>query len=166
MPRYGLLIAACAAGLAFLVAPGHRSPLLIYNGSPSAPVGFYLRAGHTPSLGDYVIVRTVDAAPAYARERGFDDRSDRFIKRVAAVAGARVCARGNQVSVGSIVVTRYVRDDVRRPLPAWQGCRLLDPDEVFLLGDTDDSFDSRYWGPLRRSQIDGAWRPLRRAREG
>ena len=41
------------------------------------------------------------------------------------------------------------------PLIGLQGA-----DEVFLLGDTADSFDSRYWGPVRLTAIDGVWRPL------
>ncbi|MBY0565718.1 MAG: S26 family signal peptidase [Hyphomonadaceae bacterium] len=44
-------------------------------------------------------------------------------------------------------------------LPTWTGCRTL-RDEVFLLGDTPDSFDGRYWGPTSVELIEGAWRAI------
>ena len=45
-------------------------------------------------------------------------------------------------------------------LPAWRECRILAPDEVFLLGDTPGSFDSRYFGPVRRSDVVGVYREV------
>src|SRR5688572_16655202 len=106
MARRALLSGlVAAAGLAVLCAGG-ADPLVIYNGSPSAPVGFYLRTALSPSAGAFVTVRAAAVAPAYARLRGFDDESDRFIKRVAAGAGARVCAHGDRVMVGGETVRR------------------------------------------------------------
>ena len=148
-------ISACAMAV-------HASPLLIYNPSPSIPVGFYWRADGTPQLGDFVIMRAARAAPVYARERDFSDRTDRFIKRIAAASGQRVCADGDHVSIDETrVVYRLRADKLGRPLPTWSGCRTLAPNEVFLLGDTADSFDGRYWGPVHVQDIDGPWRPVR-----
>ncbi|KAF0180773.1 MAG: putative conjugal transfer protein [Caulobacteraceae bacterium] len=134
---------------------------VIYNGSPSVPVGFYIRDQRPLGLGAYVTLRAEDAAPAYAQLRDFTDRTDRFIKRVAATGGARICADGDRVILpGDGVVERVSRDTAGRELPTWQGCRTLGADEVFLVGDTADSFDSRYWGPVRRDVIEGVWRRL------
>lgn len=135
-------------------------PVLIFNASPSVPAGFYLRTDAPPALGAFVTVRAAAVAPAYARARGFSDASDRFIKRVAAGGGENVCAHGDTVSLGARVVTRASHDSVGRALPRWTGCRTLAADEVFLIGDTPDSFDSRYWGPVGLSKIDGVWTPV------
>jgi type IV secretory pathway protease TraF len=139
----------------------HSAPALIYNPSPSVPRGFYVRDQGPVRLGDFVTLRAGDASQAYAQARDFTDRTDRFIKRVAAVGGTQVCAEGDRVTVpGRGAVARLERDTAGRFLPSWDGCRTLAADEAFLLGDTADSFDSRYWGPVRLTAIDGVWRPL------
>ena len=140
----------------------HASPVLIYNPSPSVPVGFYWRGAGTPFIGDLVSVPSLIAAPGFAGARDFDDRTDKFIKRIAAASGQVVCARGGQVSIDGVrVVDRLPHDKMGRALPSWSGCRMLKADEIFLLGDTADSFDGRYWGPVSLRVVDGPWRPLR-----
>lgn len=147
-------------GAALLIASGVK-PLVLSNSSPSVPIGLYIRTNEAPAIGRYVTVSAVDVARDYARARHFADPTDRFIKRVAAASGDVVCARGDTVEVGAtLVVTRASWDSVGRALPRWEGCRALGQTEVFLLGDTDDSFDSRYWGPVSYSRIEGVWRPL------
>ena len=49
-----------------------------------------------------------------------------------------------------------------RALPSWSGCATLSGDQILLQGDTADSFDGRYWGPISRRLIEGVWRPLAR----
>lgn len=155
----GLVIVALGVATAL---QAHIPPLLIYNPSPSIPVGFYWRGAGTPRTGDLVSIPAVIAAPDFASARDFDDRSDKFIKRIAAASGQVVCARGGQVSIDGVrVVDRLPHDKMGRALPSWSGCRMLKADEIFLLGDTADSFDGRYWGPVSLRVVDGPWRPLR-----
>lgn len=145
------LIAFAEAGL---------SDRILYNASPSVPTGFYARINEPPVHGSLVTVRASDVAPDYARVRGFADRGDRFIKRIAAVAGDRVCTDGDVVHVAAAIVHRSGHDSIGHALPRWNGCRALGQSDVFLLGETPDSFDSRYFGPVRTDQIEGVWRPL------
>ena len=151
------LAALCAMGAALAPFPG---PLLLYNGSPSAPVGFFVRDSNPIGVGSYVIVRARDVAPRYAAFRGFDGPRNYFIKRVAAIAGARVCAWRDHIIVDGRRLDRQTQDRFGRALPAWAGCGVLGSDQVFLVGDTADSFDSRYWGPVRLEQLAGRWRPI------
>jgi type IV secretory pathway protease TraF len=149
-----------AAALALAITAWRARDVVLYNPSPSVPAGFYIRSSDPPAVGAFVTVRARDVAPAYARLRRFVDDHDRFIKRIAAVSRARVCADGNRISIdGVISAERALSDCAGRPLPRWEGCRTLD-NEVFLLGDTPDSFDGRYWGPTPVSAIEGVWRPL------
>lgn len=156
-----LLTGAIAAFAAVVAALPSATDQLLYNRTPSVPVGFYLRTGTPIARGSFVTVRARDVAPAAARARGFDGERNRFIKRVAAVAGDHVCAVGGLLTINEgVPLTRRSRDSTGAELVRWNECRTLLEGEVLLLGDTADSFDGRYWGPIDRSRIEGVWRPL------
>ena len=76
---------AIVAGIAAigLVAMGSASSqdVMLYNGTPSMPVGFYLRTSGEVERGAIVTVHAVDVAPGYAAERNVTDPGDRFLKR-------------------------------------------------------------------------------------
>ena len=53
------------------------------------------------------------------------------------------------------------RDRRGRPLPIWQGCRVIANGEVFLMNwDEPASLDGRYFGPTPFSAIVGRAEPL------
>lgn len=156
------VIASAAVAIGALVSALARPlDVLLYNHSPSIPTGFYLRQSAPIGLGAVVTVRALDVAPAEARARRFTGEGDRFIKRIAAVAGDEVCAKGESLRINnSPALRRKSHDAAGRVLKAWTGCRVLAAHEVLLLGDTEDSFDGRYWGPTERHNIEGTWVPL------
>lgn len=153
------MLAASAIGL-LAVAHTSLTDHVLLNSSASVPRGFYTRVDRPVTSGMFVTVRAVDVAPGYAESRDFTDAGDRFIKRVVAITGERVCADGSVVMVGALRLERATHDSGGRALPTWSGCRVLDRDEVFLLGDTPDSFDSRYFGVVDLEEIEGVWTPL------
>ena len=160
--RLSLRVGAGAAALAALAGAGlWQSDVVLYNATPSMPVGFYLRTSGPIERGAIVTVRARDVAARYAAERHFTDEGDRFLKRVAGAAGEEVCAAGAAVTLnGEQVAERQARDSAGRQLPTWEGCVTLGAGEVFLLGDAPDSFDGRYWGPTPVERIEGVWRRL------
>ncbi len=145
--------------LALVVAAGaNQRDFIIYNHSPSVPPGIYVRTRAPVTVGVFVTVRARDVAPDEAHSRQFEDASDRFIKRVAATSGQRVCGDGASMLIDGVeTVAIYQSEDGSAPL-GWVGCRALRADEVLLLGDTADSFDGRYWGPVSVQLIEGVWR--------
>ncbi len=152
---------ALIAGVFSVITAWRAQRVLIYNPSDSVPSGFYLRSDVPLAIGSFVTVAAIDVAPEYTALRGYDDRSDFFLKRVTAIAGQQVCADDQVLSIDGVqVAVRSTHDEQGRALPTWEGCRTLVEGEVFLLGDTDDSFDGRYWGPTPVSLIEAAWRPL------
>lgn len=155
--RCGVLVALGAAALLLTMA-WRPAPLLVWNASASAPLGLYrVRPGATVSAGDMVIVWLPAGPRALAARRRYLPANVPAVKRIAATAGARVCARGNAVTVeGRRVATRLAADRRGRPLPWWHGCRTLDSGEIFLLmRDSPDSFDGRYFGPSPRADVIG-----------
>ncbi len=143
----GLALAGLAAA-----PPG----LLLVNETPSLPRGVYAPIPGTPGRGSIVALRAPPVASAYLR--GLGAPADlQLLKRVAAEGGERVCAGAGVLRVGARVVPVRRRDRRRDPLPAWNQCRRLAADEVLLLGDSVTSFDSRYFGPVRRAELTGPY---------
>lgn len=154
------LAAAVVASVLLSAASFTHADLLIFNHSPSIPIGFYVRDDAELRSGVVVTVRAYDVAPEMARQRDFDDPNDRFIKRVAAIGGQSVCSDGRTLLIdGAEAAVIYYPADRPTP-PAWLGCRRLAADEVLLLGESPDSFDGRYWGPINARLIEGVWRKL------
>jgi len=152
-------ILAAASAIAAITMP-HAPDLVLYNHSPSIPVGLYTRINPQPNLdiGSIVTVRARDVAPQTAADRHFDRSSNRFIKHVAARAGDRVCATGDTVTIND--GPPIFRPRLSKRYSVWNGCRHLRRDEILLLGDRPDSFDGRFWGPTSTHLIEGVWRPL------
>lgn len=139
------------------------APALLWNASPSSPVGLY--AVGSPSrlkAGDTAIAWPPNAARRLAAERHYLPAGVPLVKRVAATAGARVCARGRRIFVdGRATAVRRSRDGAGRRLPWWSGCRHLRKGDLFLLApDVPEAFDGRYFGVTREKEVIGAGRLL------
>ena len=158
--RRRLLIAALISSTAGpLVASALWRPpmLLVWNASASAPVGLYrLRVDAPVRRRDMVIAWTPEPVRSLAARRHYLPANVPLVKRVAAVAGDRVCAIGKIISInGRRVATRRRSDAAGRPMPWWSGCRDLRHGEYFLLMDNPLSFDGRYFGITRRQELVG-----------
>lgn len=148
----GLVVAALAVG-------GDGPDMALINESSSLPRGLYVRTGERVSPGAVVAVAQPGSVCPYLAGLGMPG-DVLLLKRVAAVEGDRVCAGDGTVQVPGREASRLERDRRGKVLPAWRECRVLEPDELFLLGDTPGSFDSRYFGPVRRSEVVGVYREV------
>ncbi|WP_298325457.1 S26 family signal peptidase [Asticcacaulis sp.] len=163
--RRGLVAGlSCVAlvGLGLSAQP-QKTPWLIYNASPSVPIGFYIVSPvRQVTTGDLVVAHLPEAARKLADARRYVPATVPVLKHVAAHGGDAVCAIDANILVnGKRVTVRRLRDRLNRPLPWWQGCRRLYAGELFLLNTgAPDSFDSRYFGPVSRNHVIGKARPL------
>ncbi|TWB18442.1 conjugation peptidase TraF [Nitrospirillum amazonense] len=160
-----IILAFCALGTCGVSGPSllHHHPLVVWNASASAPIGLYRVRSNTQLIrGDLVLVRPPSAVASLAAARGYVPAGVPLIKRVAALAGDTVCGEQRSVAInGEPVPTRLETDRLGRPLPTWEGCRMLQAGELFLLmRDVPDSFDSRYFGPVRVESVIGQLVPL------
>ena len=157
------LLATLTAAGTVIVSGRSAHPALIWNATPSVPVGLYRVAPDPrPRLRDMVVVRPPEDLVWFLAEGGYLPRGVPLLKHVAALGGQRVCRIGVAVSVDGRPLARALTHDRRgRPLPIWQGCVVLTGDQVFLLNpDCPDSLDGRYFGPLDRSTIVGRAEPI------
>jgi conjugative transfer signal peptidase TraF len=137
-----------------------RRPLLIWNASPSVPVGLYRVETGPIRRGDLVLVRPPPSVAELAQRRGYLSKSAYLIKVVAATGGDRVCRFADRIFVGGVVARALVRDRRGRSMPSWRGCRQLGPGDLFLLAPDTHSFDSRYFGVVPAGHLVGRAVPL------
>lgn len=155
-----LRFAATALGIGLLlgtlIIP--PPPLLVWNASPSAPMGLYRLSPNAPiAVGDMAVTWVPPVARRLAATRHYLALNVPLVKRVAAVEGDFVCAIGSDISVGGKwIVARLESDGEGRPLPWWTGCLILGPGELFLIAtDQPQAFDGRYFGPTRAEYVVG-----------
>lgn len=137
-------------GLFFLVSAPYMPKLFIYNSTPSIPVGFYyLSANAEPKVGDNIAL----VFPEKPKHQ--------FLKPVSAVEGDFVCSQDGTLSInGSDVAVALKKDSKGNALPRTEICRKLEKDEFFVLSSHKRSYDSRYFGPVKRLQINGVIWPI------
>ncbi|RRH92166.1 S26 family signal peptidase [Mesorhizobium tamadayense] len=157
-----IAIATIGLGLIGFTALAKPTPWLVWNASASAPVGLYRFAVGAPARGELVLVSPPKSVADLAAERSYLPANVSLVKRLAALPGEHVCAFNDAIIIGGeIVARRLTTDGQGRPLPRWNGCRTLDGNEIFLLGnDNIRSFDSRYFGPVPAPNLIGRLVPL------
>jgi type IV secretory pathway protease TraF len=152
-----LLFAAATAASGMAALPrAARAPWLI-NETPSVPRGLYRRTPAAPQPGTVVAVTPPTSARRYLSTLGAPADA-RLLKHVAAGPGDTVCRHGRRLTWARGEAVAMARDRRGRALPVWRGCRRLGSDELLVIGDSPASFDSRYFGPIRRTAIEGVYR--------
>ncbi|MBA3067828.1 MAG: hypothetical protein FP825_05020 [Hyphomonas sp.] len=133
--------------------------IILYNPTASLEPGFYIRADLPIERGGVVTIPVHAARLAYVREGHVRAAGDRFLKRVAAMEGDRVCSSNGRITINDAEAAKvFETDSAGIALPSWSGCVTLKGTEVFLLGDDARSFDGRYWGITPQTDIEGTWR--------
>lgn len=147
-----LVLAAFAPPLTPVLA-GAMPTLALVNETSSLPRGLYLRRFGADIRRDATAAAAQPkAARAYLESLGAS-ADLLLLKRVAAVGGDQVCAKAGRVVTPAGEAVVLAQDRRGAVLKAWTDCRRLEADEVFLLGDAAESFDSRYFGPVNRREL-------------
>lgn len=139
------------------------APKLIWNASASTPIGLYAIDAPGPlDVTDLVAVRAPEPLATFLSDGGYLPRGVPLMKHVAALPGQRVCRIGLAITVDAVPMGDALDRDRRgRPLPTWQGCRVVADGELFLMNwEVRDSLDGRYFGPLPASSVIGRAIPV------
>lgn len=161
MSRFSTPLGAAIVALSALaITAVHTPKLVILNESQSLPRGLYVRAvDQAADRG--AIVAVAQPVPARSYLAGLRMPADvPLLKRVAAVGGDIACATGGEVRLPDRTLAVQPHDRLGAALPIWRGCKRLAADQVFVVGDTANSFDSRYFGPVSHRQVEGVFREL------
>ncbi|MDQ0393739.1 S26 family signal peptidase [Labrys monachus] len=164
MSRFGYVmttyLAVMLMGILSIVS---FAPKLIWNASASTPIGLYaINAPGRLGVTDLVAVRAPEPLATFLSDGGYLPRGVPLMKHVAALPGQRICRNGTAITVDGIAMGDALDHDRRgRPLPTWQGCRVVADGELFLMNwRVRDSLDGRYFGPLPISSVIGRATPL------
>jgi conjugal transfer pilin signal peptidase TrbI len=80
-------------------------------------------------------------------------------KKIAGLPGDLIQTRGNDVFINNKLAGSYnpiVMEKLKaKGLTPLSFNKILEPGEVFVMGDLPRSFDSRYWGPIKQEHISG-----------
>jgi conjugative transfer signal peptidase TraF len=142
-----------------------------FNTTRSIPLGLYWVSPERIQKGKYVMF-----CPPQAQV--FDDAKERgylsagycpggygyLMKKIVGVPGDTVQIEHRGVSVNDKILPLSrvrITDNEMRPLPQLRIARRLRMREFLLMSDiNEDSFDSRYFGPINRSQIVTVIKPI------
>lgn len=165
MSMRAVIIVAMLGCAVLAVAPAwidHR-PHFIWNASASVPVGLYrVEPVDRIAVSDIAVVMPPQPLASFLAERQYLPNGVPLLKRVLALKGTAVCRQGTAIIIHGVTVgLARERDSRGRPLPAWQGCRVIADGEVFLMNrDAADSFDGRYFGPVPLTSVIGRATPV------
>jgi conjugative transfer signal peptidase TraF len=130
----------------------------IWNASESVPIGLYLiQPTGRLFVTELVAVEPPELLATILADGLYLPRGIPMLKRVLALPGQTVCRDNLAITVDKIEMGEARERDSRgRPLPLWQGCRVIAAGEVFLMNwQSADSLDGRYFGVLPTTAIVG-----------
>jgi len=170
LSRYGTALVGLVVGFATVV--GHGALLgLRLNLTESLPRGVYRTLSEQPRRGSIVVVCLPLVAAELARERGYLGPGScpggvRGVGKMVLATGGDVVAHredGIAVNLKPIANSRTLpRDSRQRALPHYPwGDYVLKGRELWLFSPyRPNSYDSRYFGPVRASDVVSVLRPV------
>lgn len=150
-----VLCVALGAGLALwvhdAVQSGFRLGFDVQQANSCLPMSvFTYRLGSLPSSPGELVVLDSSRMPRDARLKG------RLVKFVVGLPGDTVSIREGVVRINGEVWGRTMLAPVLgKPANGFDGEWTVRPGQVFTLGTTPSSYDSRYWGPAQAEWIVG-----------
>lgn len=142
---------------------GAATPSYIWNASTSVPIGLYrLQPADRLVVTELVAVQPPEPLASFLDLNGYLPIGVPMLKRVLALPGQTVCRKGLLISVDAIEMGEALPRDRRgRPLPVWQGCRVVGAGELFLMNwQSEGSLDGRYFGLVPQSSVIGKALPV------
>ena len=131
-------------------------PLVIWNASESVPIGWYFVLRRPPQIGEIAVLKSIGWVELLASERRYLPENVWLLKPLAATEPSIICRFGQYVFIdGKLAAKAQIADKLGRQMPVWKGCTRLDKSDLLLFAHQPDSFDGRYFGPVKWDQVIG-----------
>lgn len=157
-----LFFTGLVVGFIAAVCSVFAQPLIIYNATDSLPHGIYrVIKQQNYKRGDLIVFPVPERVRSFVIERGWLKPDSYLIKPVAAKTGDNMRITSRQVFINGISFGATKKQDRRGlPLPSLVFNDTLSPGKIAVLQRSDDSFDSRYFGPIDKKDIIGKAVPI------
>ena len=131
--RHATVFTTSVATVLLLSTIGRAPPRYIWNASNSVPIGLYrLQPMTTLVVTELVAIQPPDLLAAFLDLNGYLPIGVPMLKRVLALPGQKVCRNRLAIAVDGVEVGQAQERDGRgRPLPAWNGCRVIADGDIF-----------------------------------
>lgn len=136
---------------------------LTYQASDSMPEGLYfIRPVKKIARNEIVVFTPPPTIQDFLDRRHWLTNQSWLMKRVVGMPGDFVCLKNHELWINQSPIGPVLLEDKNHlPMPQLSFCRTLIPDEYFLMSTyIVRSFDSRYFGPVTSSLIQGEAVPL------
>lgn len=165
--RIALVCGAAIGAVLASQAANRAGQFVLWNDTPSEPEGLYLRTSRAPAVGQIAAFMAPALAAGYVARHLSYLRHAPILKVLAAGPGSFVCTSSGRLVIDGRIEAPIARHDSHgAPVPRWNGCRRLGPGEWFSYSNrVPNSFDSRYYGPVRSAELIAVYRPLWVGRE-
>lgn len=139
----------------------HPEKKLIYNYTDSLPHGFYLINQEPVSKGSLIAFHPATKIQRMMTERGYLWKGGYLMKYLAAEPGDSVSTKNGTFQINGEEFGRIREKDRKgRRLPMYDFNGRLEEGYLVAIKGKDDSFDSRYFGPIAKESVIGIARPL------
>lgn len=127
-----------------------------FNPTPSLKTGFYLITNiKKVQKGDIVTIKYPESIKNVIFPSKFYYREvNGFMKIIAGIPGDLIETKNQKVYINGILKGNIsIADSKGRHLPQSNVNKILEENEYYLMGEAENSFDSRYWGTVKRKEI-------------
>lgn len=159
MKKYKGLIIGCVSTLFFIfLGVNNAQPKVIFNFTPSIPLGVYLVTDNQSfAKGDVLVFAPPESVETIVQNRKWLVKKRGYLlKPIVAVSGDFVCIENNHFYVNNSDFGEVKSHDKEgRDLPDYHFCGTVSTGTFFVGVQKSDSFDSRYFGPIKDTQIIG-----------
>lgn len=139
--KFGWLIFAIGV-LGFITSTEISGKIFFINRTESMPRGIYLKQAQTKlKSGDIIVFY-------------FDEFKSNLVKYVVGVAPSEFCIDQEAILwLDSFPVAQLNIEKYPSKKPDQSQCQRLATDEILVIGEHPDSYDSRYFGPIKLERI-------------
>ncbi len=129
---------------------------ITYQSTPSMPEGYYLTYKvKSIQRENNVIFMPNQKTEKFIIQHGWLPEGIPLLKRVIGIPGDKLCIKHHMVYINNKrVAVAKLKDNKGEALPIFTYCGEIQPDYYFVQGiSSPNSFDSRYYGLIKREQI-------------